>query len=265
MSNASKGTAVVTGASTGIGAIYAHRLAQRGYDLIAVARNRTRLEELAKHITDETGRSVEIVTADLGKEDDIRRVESMLRTDLSITALINNAGIGAALPLLKSDVDTMEAMIKVNVVALTRLTYAVTPGFVARRDGVIINIASISGVAPETLNGVYGGTKAFVVALTQSLLRELADTGVRVQAVLPGPTRTAFWDTAGQPVENLPKQIVMEADDMVDAALSGFDQGETITIPSLPDVEDWNRFEAARKALMPNLAHAQPAKRFNVK
>src|SRR5689334_20795213 len=111
MSNASKGTAVVTGASTGIGAIYAQRLAQRGYDLIVVARNRARLEKLATRISDETGRSVEIVTADLGKDEDIRRVEAVLRNDASITALVNNAGIGAALPLLNSDVDTMEAMI----------------------------------------------------------------------------------------------------------------------------------------------------------
>lgn len=265
MSNASKGTAVVTGASTGIGAIYAQRLAQRGYDLIVVARNRARLEKLATRISDETGRSVEIVTADLGKDEDIRRVEAVLRNDASITALVNNAGIGAALPLLNSDVDTMEAMIKLNVVAVTRLTYAVVPGLVARGGGTIINIASIAGVAPEILNGVYGGSKSFVVAFTQSLRHELADKGVRVQAVLPGATRTEFWDVAGQPVENLPEQIVMDAADMVDAALAGFDQGETITVPSLPDVEDWNRFEAARQALMPNLSRSQPAERFQVK
>jgi short-subunit dehydrogenase len=269
MSNATSqrnlGTAVVTGASTGIGAIYAQRLAQRGYDLIVVARNRGRLEELAKRITDETGRSVEIVTADLGKDEDLRRVEAVLRTDASITALVNNAGFGAALPLLNSDVDTMEEMIKVNVVAVTRLTYAVVPGLVARGGGTIINIASIAGVAPEILNGVYGGTKSFVVALTQSLRHELADKGIRAQAVLPGATRTEFWDIAGQPVKNLPEQIVMEAADMVDAALAGLDQGETITIPALPDVEDWNRFEAARKALMPNLSRSQPAERFQVK
>ncbi|MFC0399788.1 SDR family NAD(P)-dependent oxidoreductase [Paraburkholderia rhizosphaerae] len=259
-----KGTAVITGASTGIGATYAERLARRGYDLIVVARNRARLEQLATRITNETGRSVEIVTADLSNNEDLRRVENVLRTDASITLLVNNAGLGAALPLLNSDVDTMEAMIRLNVIALTRLTYAIAPAFVARGGGSIINIASIAGVAPEILNGVYGGTKSFVVALTQSLRHELADKGVRAQAVLPGATRTAFWDIAGQPVENLPEQIVMDAGDMVDAALAGFDQGETITIPSLPDVADWNRFESARQALMPNLSRSTPAARFHV-
>ncbi len=271
MSNASntsntsnKGTAVITGASTGIGAIYAQRLARRGHDLILVARNRERLEGLATRITNETGRSVEIVTADLSDDADIRRVESILRTDASITVLVNNAGIGAALPLLNSDVDVMESMIKLNVVSVTRLTYAIAPLFVARGAGTIINVASIAGVAPEILNGVYCGTKSFVVALTQSLKHELADKGVRVQAVLPGATRTEFWGIAGQPVENLPQQIVMSADDMVDAALAGFDQGETITIPSLPDAADWNTFEAARQALMPNLSRSKPAERFGV-
>jgi uncharacterized protein len=265
MSNTSfKGTAVVTGASTGIGAVYAQRLARRGYDLIVVARNRSRLEQLATRITNETGRSVEIVTADLSKDEDIRRVENVLRTDASITMLVNNAGIGAALPLLNSDVDAMESMIKLNVVSLTRLTYAIAPAFVARGGGSIINVASIAGVAPEILNGVYGGTKSFVVALTQSLRHELGDKGVRAQAVLPGATRTEFWDIAGQPVENLPQQIVMDAGDMVDAALAGFDQGETVTIPSLPNVADWNAFEAARQALMPNLSRSKPAERFSV-
>jgi short-subunit dehydrogenase len=258
------GTALITGASSGIGAIYAERLARRGHDLILVARNRARLEALARRITDDTGRSVEIVTADLGQAADVRRIEEILRTDASITTLVNNAGFGGAAPLLESDVDTMQAMIELNVTALTRLTYAAAPAFVARGEGTIINIASVVAVAPEILNGVYGGTKAFVLAFTQSLQHELAGKGVRIQAVLPGATRTEFWDTAGQPVENLPQAIVMSGDDLVDAALAGLDQGEVITVPSLPDVADWNTFEAARAALGPNLSRDQPATRYGV-
>ncbi|QQX86482.1 SDR family oxidoreductase [Cupriavidus necator] len=258
------GTALITGASSGIGAIYAERLARRGHDLILVARNRARLEALARRITDDTGRSVEIVTADLGQPADVRRIEEILRTDASITTLVNNAGFGGAAPLLESDVDTMQAMIELNVTALTRLTYAAAPAFVARGEGTIINIASIVAVAPEVLNGVYGATKAFVLAFTQSLQHELAGKGVRIQAVLPGATRTEFWDTAGQPVENLPQSIVMSGDDLVDAALAGLDQGEVITVPSLPDVADWNTFEAARAALGPNLSRDQPATRYGV-
>ncbi|MBB3016830.1 SDR family NAD(P)-dependent oxidoreductase [Cupriavidus alkaliphilus] len=258
------GTALVTGASSGIGAIYADRLARRGHDLILVARNRGRLEALARRITDQTGRSVEIVAADLGQAAEVRHVENILRTDASITTLVNNAGFGGARPLLESDVDTMQAMVELNVTALTRLTYAAAPAFVARGQGTIINIASIVAIAPEVLNGVYGGSKAFVLAFTQSLQHELAGKGVRVQAVLPGATRTAFWDVAGQPVENLPEALVMDGDDLVDAALAGLDQGEAITLPSLPHAGDWQAFEAARAALGPNLSRAQPAARYGI-
>jgi uncharacterized protein len=156
-------------------------------------------------------------------------------------------------------------MIALNVGALTRLTYAAAPGFVARGGGTIINVASIVGIAPEVLNGVYGGTKAYVLALSLSLHKELAEKNVRVQAVLPGATATDFWVIAGQPVEHLPGQIVMRADDMVDAALAGLDQGELVTIPSLPDAADWQNYEAARQKLMPNLSLSVPAARYGAR
>jgi len=265
MTTSKKGTALVTGASSGIGAIYADRLAHRGYDLILVARNRGRLDDLAKRVADETGRKIDVVTADLNNKADLGQIEQLLRDDANITLLVNNAGVGAAAPLLDSDVDKMDDMITLNVRALTRLTYAVVPRFVARGGGTIINIASIVGVAPETLNGVYGGTKAFVLAFSQSLRKELADKNVRIQAVLPGATATDFWGTAGYPVEHLPGEIVMRADEMVDAALAGFDQGEFITIPSLPEAADWQAYEAARQKLMPNLSRRVPAERYRAR
>ena len=153
-----KGTALITGASGGIGAIYADRLARRGYDLVLVARNGKRLEEVAQRIRSATRRSVEVLVADLGNKADLARVEANLRADGRITMLVNNAGFGAATPLSDSDVNKMQEMIELNVVALTRLTYAVVPGFVARSNGSIINIASIVAVAPDMLNGVYGAT-----------------------------------------------------------------------------------------------------------
>ncbi|KQX16292.1 AraC family transcriptional regulator [Ensifer sp. Root423] len=260
----SKGTALITGASSGIGAIYADRLAHRGYDLILVARNRVRLDDLARRLADETGRAIEVVAADLGNRDDVRRVEKILESDASITMLINNAGVGATAPLLASDVDKMDEMITLNVSALTRLTYAVAPGFAARSTGTIINIASIVGVAPEVLNGVYGGTKAFVLAFTLSLQKELAEKNIRIQAVLPGATATDFWGIAGTPIEHVPSEIVMRAEDMVDAALAGLDQGEVITIPALPDAADWAAYEAARQKLMPNLSRKTPAARYRI-
>jgi len=259
---ASKGTALITGASSGIGAVYADRLARQGYDLILVARNVERLRAAAAKLTSQTGRSVEIVGADLTDIADLAEVETLLKTDSSITLLVNNAGVGATAPLLASNVDKMHEMIDLNVTALTRLTYAVAPGFVARGAGTIVNIASIVAIAPEMLNGVYGGSKAFVLAFSQSLYKELSPKGVRVQAVLPGATATEFWGIAGMPVEHLPKEIVMSTEDMVDAALAGLAQGELVTIPALPEQKDWTAYEAARQTLMPNLSKTQPAARY---
>jgi short-subunit dehydrogenase len=261
----SKGTALITGASTGIGAIYADRLAKRGFDLILVARNQTRLDALAKRLKTETGRSVETIAADLNDKADLARIETTLRGNAGITLLVNNAGVGAAGPLLNSDVEKMDEMIRLNVGALTRLTYAAVPGFVARGGGSIINIASVVAISPETLNGVYGGSKAFVLAFSQSLQHELADKGVRVQAVLPGATATEFWDVAGLPVQHLPTEIVMTAENLVDAALAGFDQGEVVTIPSLPEKSEWDGFDAARRAMSGKLSSAVPASRYNVR
>lgn len=262
MSTTSKGLAVVTGASAGIGAIYADRLAGRGYDLLLVARNPDRLAAMAYRIARKTGRAVETLTADLNDRRDLSRVESILATDPRITMLVNNAGVGALQPLLQSDIDAMEAMIDLNVTALVRLTYAVAPAFVARGGGTIINLASVVAIAPEVLNGVYGGSKAFVLAFSQSLHEELAARNVRIQVVLPGATATNFWGAAGGAVEHLPENIVMQADDMVDAALAGLDQGEIVTIPSLPRAEDWQAYEGARRNLMPNLSLSSIPQRY---
>src|ERR1700729_450805 len=239
----SLGTALVTGASSGIGAVYADRLAKRGYDLIVVARNGEKLKSLATRLTYETGRSVKVIPADLGDKAALTKVEAVLRDDKSITMLVNNAGTAALTPLLDSNVDQMEAMIALNVTALTRLTYAVAPAFVARGAGTIINIGSVVGIAPERLNGVYGAGKGYVLAFSQSLQHELAGKGVRVQAVLPGATATEFWDIAGLPVHNLPEAWVMTAANLVDAALAGLDQGEIVTIPALPERAEWDSYE----------------------
>ncbi|MBV7555993.1 SDR family oxidoreductase [Pseudomonas sp. PDM28] len=262
MALSSKGTALITGASSGIGAVYADRLARQGYDLILVARSRGRLNALANHLSDQTGRSVEVVAADLMNKADSLRVEQILRNDASITLLVNNAGVGGVMPLLASPVDDMAAMVSLNVTALMRLAYAAVPGFVARGAGTVVNIASIVAIAPEILNGVYGGTKAFVLALSQSMQHELADKGVRVQAVLPGATATDFWSEAGNPVENLPQEIVMSAEDMVDAALAGLAAGETVTIPGLHDGGQWDRHEAQRKTLSGLFGNSVAAPRY---
>lgn len=263
MNTQSKGTALITGASTGIGAVYADRLARRGYDLIIVARNRSKLDKLASRLTTETKRSVEVLAADLTNKDDLSRVEDTLKRDSSITLLVNNAGIGTFAPLLDSPVNKMDEMISLNVNALTRLTYAAAPGFVARGKGTIINISSIVAIAPELLNGVYGGSKAFVLAFSHSLQHELGPKGIRVQAVLPGATATDFWDAGGMPVSNFPQELVMTSENLVDSALAGLDQGELVTIPSLTDQADWDRLEQQRRALSLNrLSSHKPAARY---
>lgn len=262
MTSSRPGTALVTGASSGIGALYAERLARRGYDLVLVARQRDRLDALAKRLSNETQVGVEVMAADLNDRAELARVEARLREDAGLTLLVNNAGVGTHTPLLDSDVERMTSMIELNVTALTRLTYAAVPGFVARGGGAVINIASIVGIAPEVLNGVYGGTKAFVLAFSQSLHHELAAKGVRVQAVLPGATATDFWATGGLPIEHLDPGIVMPAAEMVDAALVGFDRGELVTIPPLHDEGAWLAYESARRTMSGQLSTNSAAPRY---
>ena len=204
---ASKGTALITGASTGIGAVYADRLAKRGYDLILVARSQDKLNDVASQIRSATGRKVEALQSDLTVPAGVKRVADRLATDTSITALVNNAGVAAAGKLLESDPDYLEQMIQLNVTALTRLALAAAPGFVARANGLIINIGSVVALAPELLNGTYSGTKAYVQNFSTSLKNELAGKGVTVQVVLPGATSTPLWEKAACPYTTFPPRL----------------------------------------------------------
>ena len=260
----SRGTALITGASAGIGAVYADRLAKRGYDLVLVARNRERLTAVADAVRGATGRSVRTLRADLGNAAELRAVESVLATDEALTMLVNNAGTASLAKLLDAGVDQMQEMIELNVTALTRLTYAAAPAFVKRGAGTIVNVASIVGIAPERLNGVYGATKAYVLAFTQSLQHELAEKGIRVQAVLPGATATGLWEKGGITYRDLPPEIVMTPEDVVDAALAGLDRGETVTIPPLHDGTQWERFDEMRRALAGQFGNSLPAPRYGV-
>jgi uncharacterized protein len=260
----SKGTALITGASTGIGAVYADRLAKRGYDLILVARSQDLLNDVAKRIESTTSRKVETLQADLTVPADVKRVAARLANDNFITALVNNAGSGSVSKLLDSDVDAMDQIIQLNVAAFTRIALAAAHGFVTRGNGLIINIGSVVALAPEMLNGVYNGSKAYVQNFSTSLKNELAGKGVTVQVVLPGATATPLWEKSGVPLNNLPAEIVMSAENMVDASLAGLDQGEFATIPSLPDAADFDAYEKARLALAPNLSRKHAAARYGV-
>lgn len=262
MADSSKGKALVTGASTGIGAIYADRLAKRGYDLVVVARNEGQLRDLASRIQVETGKTVEVLPADLSKDADLQTVAQKILGDPGLTLLVNNAGIAGSAKLGDCDLKEIDNIVRLNVLALTHLSAAAAKSFGARGKGTIINIASVLGLIPERFNAPYAASKAYVLALTQSLNAELQGARVKVQAVLPGATRTEIWERAGHDINALPAEIVMDADEMVDAALAGLDQGELVTIPSLPDIIDWKRFEDARGALAPNLSLQHAAARY---
>jgi len=257
-----KGTALVTGASSGIGAIYADRLAARGFDLLLVARDQARLEAAACKLRDEHHIQVEVLKADLTQKDDVLRLEQRLRSDSSISLLLNNAGVAADGLLANSDMEQLERLIQLNVTAVTRLASAAAASFAKAGRGTLINIASVVALFPERFNATYSASKAYVLSLTQSLNAELSGTGVKVQAVLPGVTRTEIWERSGIDASQIPEEMVMDAEEMVDAALSGLDQGELITIPSLPDAGDWNAFVAARHVMAPNLSKKNAAARY---
>lgn len=257
-----QGMALITGASTGIGAVYADRLAKRGFDLLLVARNQARLDDLAARLRAETGVHVETLSADLTVAADVARIAQRLSNDPSISMLVNNAGVGTNGPLIGSDPDALESMISLNVVAVTRLAVAAANAFAARGRGTLINLASVLALVPELFNGAYSGTKAYVLNITQALQQELSPHGVRVQAVLPGATRTELWERAGIEVSNLPPEMFMDVNEMVDAALAGLDLGETVTIPSLPEAGDWEAYNAMRLSLGPRLSLQHAAARY---
>ncbi|MFC7477109.1 SDR family NAD(P)-dependent oxidoreductase [Dankookia sp. GCM10030260] len=262
MSSKPLGTALVTGASTGLGAVYADRLARRGHDLILVARDAARMEALATRLRAETGQAAEVLPADLTDPAAVARVADRLATDAAITLLVNNAGMSLKGGLLDNGPAEIQRLIALNVTAPTLLAGAAAKAFAGRRAGTIVNIASVLALAPEAYDGVYSGSKAFILNLSLSLAGRLRETGVQVQAVLPGATRTEIWERSGTDVNAFPPGMVMEAGDLVDAALRGLDRGETVTIPPLADEAQWTAYDAARLAMGPNLSRRDVAPRY---
>lgn len=257
-----RGTAIVTGASSGIGEIYAERLADRGYDLVLVARGREKLETLANRIKARTGRKIDVLPADLGKAEGRSKVERRLHEDKTVTLLVNNAGTtaGGPRPLADSDLDAIEDMIAINITALTRLAGVAATAFGERKRGTIINISSAMAFIPAAAAAVYAASKAYVLHFSLALRDGVAEDGVHVQAVLPGYTHTPLLTDAM--LSAIPAEMIMPVEELVDAALAGLDQGETITIPSLPDTADWTAFETARQKLASNASRDRPAARY---
>lgn len=253
-------TVLITGASSGIGATYAERFAQRGHDLVLVARDKARLETLAARLRQAHSVSVDVLQADLTQSADLAAVEARLRDDGRIGVLINNAGANQTGSFLEQTPQSIEQLVALNITSLTRLARAIAPRLVQAGEGAIVNIGSVVGLSPEIGFTLYGATKAFVQFLSQGLSLELSSKGVYVQAVLPAATRTEIWERSGIDINVLPE--VMEVEELVDAALVGFDRREGVTIPPLHDAAHWDAFQAARQGVMGNLRQAQAAERY---
>jgi short-subunit dehydrogenase len=254
--------AVVTGASSGIGAVYAERLAARDYDLVLVARRADRLQALSARLSEAFDTEVEVIAADLTSDDDLKRVESVLATDPRISLLVNNAGNGKIGTTVDMPPEDAVSTVALNVTALMRLTKAVLPAMLSRNAGAIVNVASVLAVHALPLSSLYSGTKAFVLNFSHGLQQELAGTGVRVQVVLPAGTATEFYDHSGVPLSAFDPAVIMSAERLVDAALAGFDQGEAVTMPSVHDLGLWQAYDIARANLFAATQTGEPAPRY---
>lgn len=254
-------TAIVTGASSGIGAVYADRLAARGHDLVLVARRADRLTDLASRLRETQGVGVEILPLDLADSADLARLEHRLLTR-PVAVLINNAGAGGLGPTVAAGADAQEALIRLNIVALTRLSVAALAGFETAGAGALVNIASVMAFSPSARGAAYSGSKAFALNFTRSLQQEYSDSGIRIQAVLPGPIRTEFFTSQGLSDDIFPASAFISAEALVDAAFAGLDAGETVTIPTLVTAGRWDEMEAQRGAFMAEVGGGRVADRY---
>ncbi|HEY2979536.1 MAG TPA: SDR family oxidoreductase [Anaerolineales bacterium] len=248
-----KPRALVTGASSGIGAAFAERLARDGYDLVLVARRRDKLDELAQKLHAEHNVEVEVLVADLSRHDGLRAVEKRIAAHSALEMLVNNAGFGGYMPFVELEPDRAEELINLQVLAVARLTRTALPGMLARGKGAIINVSSRLGFSrslgsdPLPKRATYAGTKAFINTFTQLLQSELQGTGVQVQALCPGLVATEFHTHVGADPSRFPAAIVMQPEDVVQASLAALKLGEAICVPALEDADLLARIQDAER------------------
>jgi short-subunit dehydrogenase len=235
--------ALVTGASSGIGAAFAERLAREPYDLILVARRRERLEALAQQLQQDHSIGVEVLVADLTQADQLHAVEQRIAEAPALSMLVNNAGFGGYMPFVELEPDRAEELIRLQVLAVTRLTRAALPGMIARGHGAVINVSSRLAFTatipspPLPKRATYAASKAFINTFSQLLANELEGTGVRVQALCPGVVQTEFHQHVGADPASFPAGIVMTPEDVVAGSLAGLARGEVICVPALEDLD----------------------------
>ena len=220
--------ALVTGPTAGIGRAFAVALARAGFDLVLVARDEPRLNQLAEWLAAEFGVHAEVMVADLGDGAQLAKVEERLvRADQPISVLVNNAGFGVKAPFAKSDIRDEQQMFDVLVRSVMRTTHAVVPVMVDRSFGVIINVSSI---ASWVTGGAYSAAKAWVTVFSESLAQELIGTGVRVTAVCPGYVHTEFHDRAGMDMSNIPDWMWLEAEQVVEQAMRDVSRNRPVSV-----------------------------------
>ncbi|WP_327689014.1 SDR family NAD(P)-dependent oxidoreductase [Streptomyces tubercidicus] len=222
-------TALITGATAGIGAAFARRLASDGHSVVLVARDEKRLHEQATELHDRHGIEAEVLSADLATDKGIAAVEARLAdTKHPVDMLVNNAGFGNKGEYLEVPMADELAMLKVHCEAVLRLTTAGVRGMRDRRRGAVVNVASVAAFVPR---GTYGASKAWVVQFTQGAARDLAGSGVRLMALCPGFVRTEFHQRAGMGTDNIPGWMWLDADKLVDAAMKDLTRGKSLSVP----------------------------------
>ncbi len=228
-----KPLAAITGASAGLGALFARRLAARGYDLLLIARRPDRLEQLARELG-AAGAAAEVCVADLAAAEDVRRVAQRLSSEPRLALLVNNAGFGVKGLFVKSSLEEQMRMHRVHIDALLELTHAALGGMVSRRAGAIINVSSVAAYVRNAGSVSYCATKSWINVFTEGLYLELRRAGspVTVQALCPGFTYTEFHDVAGVDRATIPKWLWLSAESVVDASLAGLDRGKLFVVPA---------------------------------
>jgi short-subunit dehydrogenase len=224
----SRPVALVTGASAGIGEEFARQLAARGNDLVLVARDRARLEALAKEVSDAHGAHAEVLPADLTNGEQLAVVEERAR---NVDMLINNAGYGTFGNFYELDLSVETRQVHLNVLALMRLTHAAARGMAARGRGAILNVSSLAGFQPGPMNATYGATEAFIISFTEAVHEEMKGTGVSVSVLCPGFTHTEFQERANAPASDVPGFMWQNAPEVAQAGLDGVAKNKAIIIP----------------------------------